>query len=147
MRLCFILLVLKQVNAVVAVTIQHQWSICKNMSSWCCTKLKFKVFNLMSRTNETRHIKWHKRCKCKCKLDARVCNNKQRWNDDKWRCECKEIIDKGVCDKEHIWNPSNCECECDKSCNVGEYLDGKTCRCRKRLADKLVKNVLKLLKK
>ena len=24
-----------------------------------------KLFNLMSRTNETRHTKWHKRCKCK----------------------------------------------------------------------------------
>ena len=23
-----------------------------------------KVFNLMSRTNETRHIKWHETCKC-----------------------------------------------------------------------------------
>ena len=31
-----------------------------------------KVFNLMSRTNETRHIKWHKTCKCKCRLDASV---------------------------------------------------------------------------
>ena len=41
-----------------------------------------KVFNLMSRTNETRHIKWHKTCKCKCRLDASICNNKQRWNDD-----------------------------------------------------------------
>ena len=39
-----------------------------------------KVFNLMSRTNETRHIKWHKTCKCKCRLDASICNNKQRWN-------------------------------------------------------------------
>ena len=29
-----------------------------------------KVFNLMSRTNETRHIKWHKTCKCRCRLDA-----------------------------------------------------------------------------
>ena len=42
-----------------------------------------KVFNLMSRTNETRHIKWHEMCKCKCRLDASVCNNKQRWNVDK----------------------------------------------------------------
>ena len=25
-----------------------------------------KVFNLMSRTNETRHIEWHKTCKCEC---------------------------------------------------------------------------------
>ena len=37
-----------------------------------------KVFNLMSRTNETRHIKWHKTCKCRCRLDASICNNKQR---------------------------------------------------------------------
>ena len=51
-----------------------------------------RVFNLMSRTNETRHIKWHKTCKCKCRLDASVCNNKQRWNEDKCRCECKELI-------------------------------------------------------
>ena len=36
-----------------------------------------KVFNLMSRTNETRFIKWHEKCKCKCRLDAIVCNNKQ----------------------------------------------------------------------
>ena len=61
--------------------------------------LNVKVFNLMSRTNETRHIKWHERCKCKCRLDASVCNNIQRWNDDKFRCECKEFIDIGVCDK------------------------------------------------
>ena len=35
-----------------------------------------KVFNLMSRTNETRHIKWHKTRKCRCRLDANTCNNK-----------------------------------------------------------------------
>ena len=32
--------------------------------------LNVKVFNLMSRTNETRHIKWHETCKCKCRLDS-----------------------------------------------------------------------------
>ena len=32
----------------------------------------------------------HETCKCKCRLDASVCNNKQRWNTDKCRCECKE---------------------------------------------------------
>ena len=26
--------------------------------------LNVRVFNLMSRTNETRHIKWHDTCKC-----------------------------------------------------------------------------------
>ena len=53
----------------------------------------------MSRTNETRHIKWHETCKCICRLDAMICNNKQRWNNDKCGCECKELIDKGACDK------------------------------------------------
>ena len=92
----------------------------------------------MSRTNETRHIKWHKTCKCKCTLDASICNNKQRWNN--YRCigECKELIDKGTCDTGLIWNPSNCCCKCDKSCNIGEYLDYKNCRCRKKIIDKLV---------
>ena len=61
--------------------------------------LNVKAFNLMSKTNETRHIKWPETCKCKCRLYASVCNNKQRSNDDKCRCECKELIDKGVCDK------------------------------------------------
>ena len=37
----------------------------------------------MSRTKEKRHIKWHETYKCKCRLDASVCNNKQRWNNDK----------------------------------------------------------------
>ena len=32
-----------------------------------------------------------------------VCNNKQRWNDDKCRCECKELIDKVVWDEGFIW--------------------------------------------
>ena len=58
--------------------------------------LNVKVFNLMSRTNETRHIKCRETYKCKCRLDASVCNNKQRWNEYKYRCECKELIDKGV---------------------------------------------------
>ena len=49
-------------------------------------------------------------CKCQCRLDAVVYNNKQHWNKDKCRCECKELIDIGVCDKGYIWNPINCEC-------------------------------------
>ena len=92
----------------------------------------------MSRTNETRYIKLHEICKCKCRLDASVCNSKQLWNNDKRRCECKELIDKGSFDKGFIWNPSNCECECDKSGDVGEYLDYSNSECIKKLVDKLV---------
>ena len=45
--------------------------------------LNVKVFNLKSRTNETRSIKWHESCKYICRLDKNFCNNKQRWNKDK----------------------------------------------------------------
>ena len=83
-------------------------------------------------------IKWHETSNCKCRLNASVCNNKQRWNSDKCRCECKELIDREMCDNGFIWNPSNCKCECDKSCDVGEYLDYENCKYRKKLLDKLV---------
>ena len=82
-----------------------------------------KVFNIISRANETRYIERHKTCKCKCRC----------------RCECKELYEKGLYDKGFIWNSSNCECECDKSCDIGEYLDYKNCKCRKKIIDKLVK--------
>ena len=77
--------------------------------------LNVKVFNLMALTNETRSIEWHETCKCICRLNEIICNNKQRWNKDKCRCECKKLIDKEVCDKGYIFNPSNCTCKCDKS--------------------------------
>ena len=94
----------------------------------------------MSRTNEARHIEWHETYKCKSRLDASVCNNKQRWNNNKCRCEFKELIEKEICDKEFLWNPKNCDCECDKSCDVGEYLDYKNCKCANKLVDKLGEN-------
>ena len=99
--------------------------------------LNVKVFNLRSRTNEIRHIEWHKTCKCKCRIDGSACNNKQHWNEDKCRCEWKELPDKGVCDKGFIWNPSNCECKCDESCDIEEYLDYENYKFRKKLVNKL----------
>ena len=137
--LYFILLVLKQVNEVVI------WNNVNDSYAKFCVpdvvkNINIKVFNLMSRTNKIRHIKWLKTCKCKCRLDLSVCNSKQRWNKDTCRCESKGIIDKGICDKRFIWNPSNCECECDKSCDVGEYLNYENCKCRKKLIDKLIED-------
>ena len=41
-------------------------------------------------------------------------------------------------DKGFFWNPSSCESECDKSCDIGEYLGYKNCRCRKKLIDPLI---------
>ena len=38
--------------------------------------MNIKVFNLMSRTNETRHISWYETCRYNCRLDASVIMNK-----------------------------------------------------------------------
>ena len=107
--------------------------------------LNVNLFNLMTRTNERRQIKLCESCKCICKLDKIICNNKQKWSKDKCRCECKELIDKDVCDKGYAWNPSNCKCECDKACDVGEYLDYKNCKCRKKPTDKLIDDCTKII--
>ena len=40
--------------------------------------------------------------------------------------------------KDFFWNRSNCKCECDKSCDIGEYLGYKNCKCRKKLIDPLI---------
>ena len=100
--------------------------------------LNVKVFNLMSRTNETKSIKLHETCKCICRLNEIICNNKHRWDKNHCRCECKELIDKGLWDKEYIFNPSNCKSECDKSCNTSQYLDYLDCKCKKIIIDLIV---------
>ena len=105
--------------------------------------LNVKVFNLISRTNETRSIKLHETCKCICRLNKIICNNKQRWNKDQCRCECKELIDKGVCDKGYIFNPSKRKCECDKSYNTSQYLDYLDCKCKKKIIDLIVEKCIK----
>ena len=107
--------------------------------------INVKVFHLISRINETRHIIQHETYKCICRLSASVCNSRQRFNEDKCRCECKELIDKGICDKGFIWNPSSCERQCDTSCDIGDYLDYKNCKCRYKLVDKLVEECTKII--
>ena len=46
--------------------------------------LYVKVFNLMSRNNEARHTVWYEICRCKCRLNASVCNNKQVGKMQMW---------------------------------------------------------------
>ena len=55
-------------------------------------------------------------------------------------------IDKKVCNEGFIWNPSNYECECDKSSDIGEYLDNKNCKCRKKLVDPLAEECTETIK-
>ena len=52
--------------------------------------MNIKVFNMLSRINETRKIVWDKNCKYICRLSSAICNDKQEWNKNKCSCECKE---------------------------------------------------------
>ena len=62
------------------------------MSKICVPKVvknvNMQVYNFLMRLNETRNVLWHECCKCVCKLNSSVCNNKQIWNDDACRCDC-----------------------------------------------------------
>ena len=65
--------------------------------------INVKIFNLMSRINETRQIVWRETCKCICRLTKAICNSKQIWKKDKCRCKFKEdLINKLSCDRGYI---------------------------------------------
>ena len=102
-------------------------------------EMNIKVFNMLSRINESRKIVQHETCKCICRLTSAICNDKQEWNKNKCSCECKEdLVSKLVYGKGYMWNPSTCACECDKYCEVGQYLDYNNFVCRKKLIDDLI---------
>ena len=40
--------------------------------------INLEVFNLVSWSNQAKQIKWHRSCKCECRLNPIICNNKQK---------------------------------------------------------------------
>ena len=72
--------------------------------------ITLRVFDLMSWKNQAKQIRCYESCKCECRLDPIICNNKQKWSKDRCRCECKKIFHK-KCDNDFIWNPSSCKCK------------------------------------
>ena len=40
-------------------------------------RVNMQVYNFLMMLNETRNVLWHESCKCICKLNSSVCNNKQ----------------------------------------------------------------------
>ena len=112
------------------------------ISKICVPKIikgvNMQVYNFLMRLNETRNVLWHESCKCVCKLNSSVCNNKQIWNSDTCRCDCNEDF-AGIisCAKGYTWNPIICEYQCDKWCKPGQYLDHKNCVCKNKLISRL----------
>ena len=102
-------------------------------------RVNMQVYNFLMMLNETRSVLWHERCKCICKLNSSVCNNKQIWNSDACRCDCNEdFVNIINCTKGYTWNPSTCECQCDTWCKPGQYLDHKNCICKNKLIGKII---------
>ena len=102
-------------------------------------RVNMQVYSFLMRLNETRNVLWHESCKCVCKLNSSICNNKQIWNGDICRCDCNEDF-AGIinCNKGYMWNPSTCECQCDKWCKPRQYLDHKNCICKNKLVGRLI---------
>ena len=102
-------------------------------------RVNMQVYNFLMRLNETRNVLWHESCKCLCKLNSSIHNNKQTWNSDTCRCDCNEDF-AGIinCTKGYTWNPSTCECQCDTWCKPGQYLDHKNCICKNKLVGRLI---------
>ena len=102
-------------------------------------RINMKVYNFLMRLNETRNVLWHESCKCVCRLNSSVCNNKQIWNSDTCRCDCNENF-AGImtCNKGYTWNSSSCACEFDMWCKPGEYLDYKKCVCKNKLIGRVI---------
>ena len=109
-------------------------------------RVNMQVYNFLMMLNETRNVLWHESCKCVCKLNSSICNNKQIWNGDTCRCDCNEDF-AGIisCDKEYTWNPSTCECQCDMWCKPGQYLDHKNCVCKNKLVGRVIEECTSII--
>ena len=102
-------------------------------------RVNMQVYNFLMMLNETRSVLWHESCKCVCKVNSSLCNNKQTWNSDACRCDCNEDFVSIInCTKGYTWNPSTCECQCDTWCKPGQYLDYKNCICKNKLIGKII---------
>ena len=66
--------------------------------------LNLSVFNMITGINESKTLKRHISCKCKCRFDEVQINGRITINVD-------VSIKRHVCEKDYIWNPSTCSCE------------------------------------
>ena len=111
-------------------------------------RVNMQVYNFLMRLNETRSVSWHESCKCICKLNSSVCNNKQIWNSDTCKCDCNEDFASIInCTKGYMWNPSTCECQYDIWCKSGQYLNHKNCICKNKLIGRVIEECTGIINK
>ena len=86
--------------------------------------LNLSLFNLITGINESKTLKNHISCECKCKFDRRNFNSEQYWNNDKYQCECKRCH---LCENDYVWNPDIYNCENGKY--LASIMDDSTIMC------------------
>ena len=106
-------------------------------------RVNMKVYNFLMGLNEISSVLWQESCKCVCKLNSSVCNNKQIWNGDTCRCDCNEDFASIInCTKGYTWNH---ECQCDTWCKPVQYLDHKNCICKNKLMGRLIEECTSII--
>ena len=63
---------------------------------------------MITGTTESKTLRNHIPCKCKCRYERKKYNSNQWWNKNKCWYDCKEVY---VCEKDYICNPATCICE------------------------------------
>ena len=109
-------------------------------------RVNMQDYNFLMMLNETRSVLWHESCKCVCKLNSSVCNNKQILNSDACTCDCNEDFASIInCTKGYTWNPSTCECQCETWCKPGQNLYHKNCICKNKLFGKITEECTSII--
>ena len=129
------------VNEGVGEALFYSYNVLANKCSGSCntiknTMAKLCIPGIIKRVNMQVYcsVLWYESCKCACKLNLSVCNNKQIWNSDTCRCDCNEDFASTInCTTGYTWSPSTCDCQCDTRCKPGQYLDHKNCICKNKL--------------
>ena len=90
------------VNEGVGEALFYSYNVQVNKCSGSCNTLDNPIETLyvpnvikglnMIMLNETRNVLWHESCKCVCKLNSSVCNNKHIWNSNTCRCDVSKIL-------------------------------------------------------
>ena len=135
------------VNEGVGEALFYPYNVQVNKCSGSCNTLdNMHVYNFLIMLNEPCNVLWHESCKCVCKLNSSICNNKQIWNSDTCRCDCNEdFAGMTNCAKGYMWNPSTCKCQCDTWCKPGQYLDYKNCVCKNKLIGRLIEECISVI--
>ena len=73
--------------------------------------INVEASNMIANKNETKAMKEHISCDCKCIFKSTLGNSNQKWNNKTCHCEFKNYR---TCKKDHSWNPSKYICEKSK---------------------------------